>query len=80
MWIPSYEDELLVAMKAGELAETATLDAKRALPKQGKSKDLAIDQGAAIVRHGGTLIYGVGKTPQPILASCTNNNGYGRAN
>jgi schlafen family protein len=79
MRVPSSEDELLVAMKAGELAETATLDAKRALPKQGKSKDLAIDV-AAMANDGGTLIYGVGKTPQPILASCTNNNGYGRAN
>jgi hypothetical protein len=49
-------------MKAGELAETAALDAKRALPKQGKSKDLPIDRGAAMANDGGTPIYGVGKT------------------
>jgi hypothetical protein len=47
-------------VQTGELAETATLDAKRALPKQGKSKDIAIDV-AAMANDGGTLIYGIGE-------------------
>ncbi len=72
MWIPNSEDELLRAMKAGELTETAILDVKRALPMKGKSKDLAIDV-AAMANDGGTLIYGVGedqhKRPPPDVES-----------
>jgi hypothetical protein len=60
MWIPASEEEILAAIDAGDLIETATFDAKRALPSKGKSKDLAID-GAAMATDGGTLLYGVGE-------------------
>ncbi len=58
MWIPESEGEIVEAITAGGLAETATFDAKAALPKQGRSKDLAIDV-AAMANVGGTLLYGV---------------------
>jgi hypothetical protein len=71
MWIPESEQEILAAIDAGDLVETATFDAKAALPAKGKSKDLAIDV-AAIANDGGTLLYGVGEdendrptVPQP---------------
>lgn len=60
MWIPRAEGEILAAIEAGDLTETATFDAKAALPAQGKSKDLAVDV-AAMANDGGTLIYGVGE-------------------
>ncbi len=60
MWIPKDENEIIEAIKAGDLVETATLDAKKALPEQGKSKDLAIDV-AAMANDGGVLIYGIGE-------------------
>ncbi len=58
MWIPESEGEIVEAITAGGLAETATFDAKAALPKQGRSKDLAIDV-AAMANVGGTLLFGV---------------------
>ncbi len=60
MWIPKTEEEILAAIEAGDLAETATFDAKAMLPARGKSKDLAVDV-AAMANDGGTLIYGVGE-------------------
>ncbi len=60
MWIPASEEEILAAIDAGDLIETATFDAKGALPGKGKSKDLAIDV-AAMATDGGTLLYGVGE-------------------
>jgi Putative DNA-binding domain len=60
MWIPASENEILAAIDAGDLIETASLDAKAALPAKGKSKDLAIDV-AAMANDGGTLLYGVGE-------------------
>src|SRR5215210_2455232 len=60
MWIPEFEGELVRAIEAGDLVETATFDAKADLPKKGKSKDLAIDV-AAMANDGGTLLYGVGE-------------------
>jgi hypothetical protein len=60
MWIPATEQELLAAIEAGDLVETATFDAKASLPAKGKSKDLAIDV-AAMANDGGTLLYGVGE-------------------
>ena len=70
-WIPESEQEILAAIEAEALVETATFDAKAALPAKGRSKDLAIDV-AAIVGDGGTLLYGVGENedrrltvPQP---------------
>jgi hypothetical protein len=50
----------LAAIEAGDLVETASFDAKAALPAKGKSKDLAIDV-AAMANDGGTLLYGVGE-------------------
>ena len=71
MWIPESEQEILATIEAETLVETATFDAKAALPAKGKSKDLAIDV-AAIANDGGTLLYGVGENedrrptvPQP---------------
>jgi hypothetical protein len=60
VWIPRSEDEILAAIEAGDLAETATFDAKKALPPQGRSKDLATDV-AAMATDGGTLLYGIGE-------------------
>lgn len=71
MWIPESEQEILAAIDAGDLVETASFDAKVALPAKGKSKDLAIDV-AAMANDGGTLLYGVNEdendrpsVPQP---------------
>jgi hypothetical protein len=50
----------LAAIKSGDLSETAIFDAKIALPKRGKSRDLAIDV-AALENDRGTLLYGVGE-------------------
>jgi hypothetical protein len=58
--MPSTEQEILAAIEAGDLVETASFDAKRSLPAKGKSKDLAIDV-AAMANDGGTLLYGVGE-------------------
>jgi len=71
MWIPKSEQDILSAIDAGDLVETANFDAKSALPAKGKSKDLAVDV-AAMSADGGTLLYGVGEdendrltVPQP---------------
>lgn len=58
--MPATEQEILAAIEAGDLVETASFDAKSALPAKGKSKDLAIDV-AAMANDGGTLLYGVGE-------------------
>jgi hypothetical protein len=60
VWLPQSEKEILAAIDAGDLTETATFDAKASLPTKGKSKDLAIDV-AAMANDGGTLLYGVGE-------------------
>jgi hypothetical protein len=60
MWMPASEQEILAAIEAGDLIESASFDAKAALPAKGKSKDLAIDV-AAMATDGGTLLYGVGE-------------------
>jgi hypothetical protein len=71
MWVPKSEQEILAAIEAGDLVETAAFDAKGSLPGKGKSKDLAIDV-AAMATDGGTLLYGIGEdenhrptVPQP---------------
>ncbi len=58
MWVPESERDVLSAIDAGDLVETANFDAKSALPGKGKSKDLAVDV-AAMSADGGTLLYGV---------------------
>lgn len=60
MWFPQTEEEILAAVEAGGLSETATFDAKAALPTKGRSKDLAADV-AAMANDGGTLLYGLGE-------------------
>ena len=60
MWMPATEQEILAAIEAGDLIETASFDAKVSLPDKGKSKNLAIDV-AAMASDGGTLLYGVGE-------------------
>jgi len=60
MWFPGSEGEIVEAIKAAYLIETAIFDAKAALPNEGRSKDLAIDV-AAMANDGGTLLYGVGE-------------------
>jgi hypothetical protein len=71
MWMPATEQELLAAIEAGDLVETASFDAKASLRAKGKSKDLAKDV-AAMANDGGTLLYDVGEdendrptVPQP---------------
>jgi hypothetical protein len=46
MWMPKSEQDILSAIAAGDLVETANFDAKAALPGKGKSKDLAVDVAA----------------------------------
>lgn len=71
MWVPKSEQDILSAIEAGDLVETANFDAKAALPDKRKGKDLAVDV-AAMSADGGTLLYGVGEdengrltVPQP---------------
>jgi hypothetical protein len=71
MWIPKSEQDILSAIDAGDLSETANFDGKSALPGKGKGKDLALDV-AAMSADGGTLLYGVAEdenerltVPQP---------------
>lgn len=59
MWIPASEDELLGALADGVVRESPYFDAKEALPRAGKNKDLAKDICAMTV-DGGVLLYGVG--------------------
>ncbi len=61
MWMPKSEQDILSAIDAGDLVETANFDAKAALPGKGKSKDLAVDV-AAMSADGGTLLYGLPRT------------------
>jgi len=60
MWVRTTEHEILAAIEAEDLTETASFDAKASLPAKGKSKDLAVDV-AAMANDGGTLLYGVGE-------------------
>lgn len=66
MWMPASEQEILAAINAGDLVETASFDAKGALPAKGKAKDLAVDV-AAMTADGGTLLYGVGEDENDML-------------
>lgn len=59
MWIPKSEAEIIDALEAGSVRETAALDAKQQLPTPGKNRDLARDLCAMTV-DGGALLYGVG--------------------
>lgn len=70
VWIPETEREILAAAEAGDLAETATFDAKAALPAQGKSRDLAVDV-AAMASDGDTLLYGIGEDEHDRLTVST---------
>jgi hypothetical protein len=59
MWRPRTEEEIQVGIDNGATVESASFDAKVALPAYGKNKDLAKDICAMTV-DGGTLLYGVG--------------------
>lgn len=59
MWVPRSESELQHAASTGAVRETATFDAKAAMPTRGKNKDLARDICAMTV-DGGVLLYGLG--------------------
>jgi hypothetical protein len=59
MWVPRSETELQQTVLAATVRETATFDAKAALPAKGKNKDLARDICAMTV-DGGVLLYGLG--------------------
>jgi hypothetical protein len=63
VWIPKSEQEIVAAIQASDMIETATFDAKATLPAKGKSKDLAIDV-AAMANDGGTLRGGRRRTRQ----------------
>lgn len=66
MWAPDSEAEIHAAIKAGDLNETSSFDAKEALPTGKKTRDLAIDV-AAMANDGGTLLYGVGEDENKML-------------
>jgi hypothetical protein len=77
VWVPADEDELRSAVDRGDVAETASFDAKEALPPPGKNVDVAIDI-AAMSTDGGVLLYGVGEdehgqptrlTPMPLAGA-----------
>ncbi len=38
MWMPASEHDILAAIEAGDLVETANFDAKESLSAKGKSK------------------------------------------
>jgi hypothetical protein len=58
MWVPRTEAEVLRALQARTLTETASFEAKAQMPPPGKNKDLAKDLCAMTV-EGGVLLYGV---------------------
>jgi hypothetical protein len=60
MWIPKSADEVQDAATRGDLEETHTFDAKRALPTPKKNHDVAVDVDAMTV-DGGSLLYGLGE-------------------
>ena len=68
MWTPTSEQDILSAVDAGDLIETATFDAKASLPTKDKSKDLAIDV-AAMATDSGSLLYGLGEDESRVSAS-----------
>lgn len=57
MWVPDSADEVRERLASGDLAETATFDAKEGAPK---SPDLAVDVCAMTV-NGGVLLFGAGE-------------------
>jgi hypothetical protein len=67
MWIPKSAAEVQDAAKRGDLEETHTFDAKRALPTRRKNHDIAIDVDAMTV-DGGSLLYGLGEDDNDRLA------------
>ena len=72
MWIPKSEQDILSAIDAGDLVETATFDAKTSLPAKGKSKDLAIDVAAmAITRTQFPAIVGNTGNSKPFVYAMT---------
>lgn len=60
MWIPKSTAEVKEAAQRGDLEETHTFDAKKALPVAKKNHDLAVDVDAMTV-DGGSLVYGLGE-------------------
>ena len=76
MWIPRSEQEILAATESGDLRETSSFDAKSALPKKGKSKDLAVDV-AAMANDDGTLLYGIDEDDrgEPVIRTPIQLNG-----
>jgi hypothetical protein len=59
MWRPRTEAEIRTAIDNGIVRESASFDAKQALPPPGRNKDLAKDICAMTV-DGGSLLYGIG--------------------
>jgi len=68
MWIPKEEAEIVQAVTAGDLEETAIFDAKTELP--AKPIDLAKDV-AAMATNGGVILIGVGEDSQKRLTCLT---------
>jgi hypothetical protein len=60
MWMPGTEREIMAAIEAGDLVETASFDAKGALPAKGNSRDLAV-YVASMASDSGTLLHRVGE-------------------
>lgn len=59
VWLPRSEAEIQAGIENGIVRETASFDAKLALPAAGRNKDLAQDICAMTV-DGGALLYGIG--------------------
>jgi hypothetical protein len=67
MWIPESAAEIERAARSRELQETASFDAKKALPIPSRNESLAVDV-AAMSTDGGVLLYGVeqDRSGQPV--------------
>lgn len=63
MWTPASFEEIEEAAADGRLEERPAVEAKRELPRKGRSHDAAVDI-AAMTTAGGTLIYGVAEDEQ----------------
>ena len=63
VWIPRDAAEIEQAARAGNVAESPSLDAKAELPPSRKNADIAADV-AAMSTDGGVLLYGVGENEQ----------------
>jgi hypothetical protein len=59
MWMPTTAEEVETAVRAGEVEEGPSFDAKRGLPATPKKNDELAKDVAAMATDGGVILYGV---------------------